>query len=242
MTSSISGKAVVESEAIGDGTVIDEFAIVRSGATIGRNVRLHPFVIVESGVVIGDDVEVFPGAFLGKEPKGAGATARAVSFDRRIRIGDGCSIGPHAVIFFDVEIGASTLIGDGASIREGCRIGRACLISRYVTVNYDTHIGDRVKVMDATHITGKAFLADDVFVSTMVGTANDNKIGREGYSDEAILGPRVESGAVVGAGATLLPGITVGQGATVAAGAVVTRSVPPNTTVGGVPARAWVAK
>lgn len=42
----------------------------------------------------------------------------------------------------------------------------------------------------------------------------------------------------VGAGATILPGITIGNRATIGAGAVVTRSVPPNAVVAGVPARA----
>lgn len=41
----------------------------------------------------------------------------------------------------------------------------------------------------------------------------------------------------IGANATVVPGVTIGDGAIIAAGAVVTKDVPPNTVVGGVPAR-----
>ena len=41
----------------------------------------------------------------------------------------------------------------------------------------------------------------------------------------------------IGANATVLPGVTIGDGAIVAAGAVVTKDVPENTIVGGVPAK-----
>jgi maltose O-acetyltransferase len=47
----------------------------------------------------------------------------------------------------------------------------------------------------------------------------------------------VEQGVWLGARCTVLPGVTIGRGAVVAAGAVVNRNVPPNTLVGGVPAR-----
>ncbi len=40
----------------------------------------------------------------------------------------------------------------------------------------------------------------------------------------------------IGSNATILPGITIGDGAIIAAGAVVTKNVPENTVVGGVPA------
>ncbi|AKS42761.1 acyltransferase [Wenzhouxiangella marina] len=233
----VSNKAVVEAREIGEGTVIGEFAIVRAGARLGRNVRIHPNVIIEDGVQLGDDVEVFPGAFLGKEPKGAGATSRPIKYEKQLSVGAGCSIGPNAVIFYDVTIGSGTLIGDGASIREGCTIGQSCIVSRYVTVNYATSIGNRVKVMDLTHLTGNMLIEDDVFISTMVGSANDNLIGRGGYSQELCQGPILRKGCVIGAGATLLPAVEVGEGATVAAGAVVTRDVLQNALVAGIPAR-----
>ena len=41
----------------------------------------------------------------------------------------------------------------------------------------------------------------------------------------------------IGANATILKGVTIGRGAVVAAGAVVTKSVPPYTICGGVPAK-----
>ena len=41
----------------------------------------------------------------------------------------------------------------------------------------------------------------------------------------------------IGARATILPGVTVGSGAVIAAGAVVTKDVPENTVVAGVPAK-----
>jgi acetyltransferase-like isoleucine patch superfamily enzyme len=46
----------------------------------------------------------------------------------------------------------------------------------------------------------------------------------------------VRDGAWIGAGAIVLPGVEIGEGAVVAAGAVVTRSVEPETLVGGIPA------
>lgn len=229
--------AIVETEAIGFGTKVAEFAVVRANAQLGDNVVIHPHVVVESGVVIGDDVEIFPGAYIGKEPKGAGATARLPKFEREVVVGANCAIGPNAVIYYDVSVGENTLIGDGASVREQCRIGSECIISRYVTINYNATIGDRTKVMDLTHITGNCRIGNDVFVSVQVSTTNDNSMGIKGYSEEFVLGPTVEDEAMVGAKANLLPGVVIGKGAIVGAGAVVTKDVEAGTIVMGMPAR-----
>ena len=50
-------------------------------------------------------------------------------------------------------------------------------------------------------------------------------------------GVAIGDGVLIGSGAQVLQYLTVGSGATVGAGAVVTRDVPENTTVVGIPAR-----
>jgi UDP-3-O-[3-hydroxymyristoyl] glucosamine N-acyltransferase len=211
-------------------------ASVDLGAVIGKGCVIHAFAVIAAGVELSDGVEVFPGAFVGKEPKSAGATARQPTFERRVTIGKESSIGPNAVIYYDVEIGANTLIGDSASIREQCRIGDRCIIARNVTVNYHCIIGNRTKVMDGSHLTGNMTIGEDVFISVNVTTVNDNAMGRAGF-DERVFGPQVADRAVIGAAAIILPGIAIGEAATIGAGAVVTKHVAPGTKVMGIPAR-----
>ena len=47
----------------------------------------------------------------------------------------------------------------------------------------------------------------------------------------------IKRNAWIGAAATILPGVTIGENAVVAAGALVSKDVPDNTVVAGVPAR-----
>ncbi|PSL43274.1 maltose O-acetyltransferase [Salsuginibacillus halophilus] len=48
---------------------------------------------------------------------------------------------------------------------------------------------------------------------------------------------RIGAHVWIGGGALIMPGVTIGDEAVVAAGAVVTKDVPPNTLVGGNPAK-----
>jgi len=66
----ISPHGVVETEQVEPSAVVHEFAIIRAGAVVGAHAVIHPHVVIEPGVVIGEGVEAFPGAYLGKEPKG----------------------------------------------------------------------------------------------------------------------------------------------------------------------------
>lgn len=213
-----------------------EHVWIAPDAEIGEGSVVHPFAYIGNGVRLGRNVEVFPGSVIGKPPSGV-VSARRPEYEEVVEIGDDCSIGPHAIVFYDVKIGRRTLLGDGASVREKCTIGDNCIISRYVTLNYNCHVGNRTKVMDLTHLTGNMWVGDDVFISIHVSTTNDNAMGAHPYEEDRIVGPVVEDGARVGAGVVLLPGVRIGARATVAAGAVVTRDVAAGLTVMGVPAR-----
>jgi len=233
----ISDTAVVQTRTIGSNVSIQEFAVIREDVMIGDHVVIHPHVVIESGVTIGNNVEIFPGAYIGKVPKGAGVLAREPYYEKKIVIGDHSLIGTHAIIYYDVTIGNATLIGDGASLREQVKIGNASIIGRYVTINYNVTIGNKVKIMDHTWLAGNMVIGNDVFISGCVGTANDNSFGKVGYNEQHVVGPHIEDGVAIGLGALILPHVQIGCGATVGAGAVVTKDIPKNTLWYGNPAR-----
>ena len=85
---------------------------------------------------------------------------------------------------------------------------------------------------------GGIVLGDHVLVGHQVVFATLNHdldpAHRAGMQPAPIV---VKDNVWIGAHATILAGVTIGENAVVAAGAVVTRDVPANTIVGGVPAR-----
>ena len=209
--------------------------------TKGANCTIYEGAYIFPNVRLGDNVTVFPGAVIGRPPVSSGATSRVVKTAELlpVTIGDHCVIGAHAVIYMDVTVGARSMICDTACVREEVRIGEQTIVAMGVTINYRTKIGNRVKIMDNSHITGNMVIEDDVFISTEVTTSNDNSMGRQPPSgaDWTSAGPIIRRFATIGQGASILPGVEIGRNAIIGAGAVVTRSVPPEVVVLGVPAR-----
>lgn len=218
--------------------VIAQSAKIHEKAQIGPNVVIHDYVTIHPGVTIDNGCEILQGAIIGRIPRSAGTTARKVQDNfGKVIIGEGTVVSPYSIIYTDVTIGKHCLIGDGASIREGSRIGNSSIIGRYVTINYEAIIGNRSRVMDHSYVSSRAIVGDEVFISMHVCTSSDNEFGSSGYDKSKVVGPVIQDGVSIGAGANILPKTKIGKGSIVGAGAVVTKDVPDNTLVMGVPAK-----
>ena len=82
----------------------------------------------------------------------------------------------------------------------------------------------------------KITIGKDVKISeeVIIRDSDNHSIIKEGYQKTKPI--HIGNHVWIGLRATILKGVTIGDGAVIAAGAVVTKDVPPNTLVGGVPA------
>jgi acetyltransferase-like isoleucine patch superfamily enzyme len=130
------------------------------------------------------------------------------------------------------------------------RCGRNVLFSPFDSFDYaHIEVGDDVfigagAVFHATlsriTIGNKVMFGPQVLI--MGGDHNTGEVGRYMFDvkeklPENDLPVFIEDDVWIGARAILLKGVTIGSGSIVAAGSVVTRSMPGNSIVAGVPAR-----
>lgn len=108
--------------------------------------------------------------------------------------------------------------------------------SSLFSVGSDTYISGplRINLGGSVRIGSGVNIGHDCLFLTV-----DHEIGgpdrRAGWSEFKSIA--IEDGAWIASKVVILPGVTVGRGAVVAAGSVVTKNVPANTLVGGIPAR-----
>src|SRR5688572_10315546 len=143
-----------------------------------------------------------------------------------------------------VRLGAGVVIHHPDLVNlYGCTVGDDTKIGAFVEIQKNAAVGSRCKISSHAFVCEGVTIEDDVFVGHGVMFINDRypratSGGRlQTEADWAVVPTRVESGASIGSGAVVLCGVTIGPRAMVGAGAVVTRDVPADAVVAGVPAR-----
>ena len=152
-------------------------------------------------------------------------------------IGDSCLIGTGVVLYAGCDLAANILIADSAVVRENVTVGEFTIVGRGVTIENLTKIGKKCKLETGCYITAYSEIEDYCFIAPNVTTSNDNFLGRTEERFKHFKGVTVRRGGRIGAGAVILPGIEIGADAVVAAGSVVTKNVPPQKIVLGMPAK-----
>lgn len=110
----------------------------------------------------------------------------------------------------------------------------------YTDCGKNIHIGKHVFINMGCKFQdqGGIFIGDGVLIGHNVVLATLNHVMQPERRSDMLPAPiHIGKRVWIGSNATVLPGVTIGDGAVVAAGAVVTRDVPANTVVGGVPAK-----
>ncbi|MBB1411678.1 DapH/DapD/GlmU-related protein [Pseudoalteromonas sp. SG44-17] len=109
----------------------------------------------------------------------------------------------------NIHIGSDTFIGHETLI-----IGSN---NTTVVIEENCDISSRVTIITGTH---------EIDIS-------GDRVAGKGYGQDI----KICRGVWIGVNATILPGVIVGEMSIVAAGSVVTKNVPPNVIVAGVPAK-----
>ena len=181
-------------------------------------------------------------------------------------VGPDAQIARDCVIYPDVHIEGLTTIGEGCVIRAGTRITNSNLASNVVIKDHCVIVDSRVEsgstVGPFAHLRMNATLEQGAAVGNFV-EVKKSRVGRGSkamhltYLGDAIIGEQTNIGAgtvtcnydgkqkhqtviqdnvKIGSDTMLVAPVTVGSGSVTGAGSVVTKDVPPDTLVAGVPA------
>lgn len=113
-----------------------------------------------------------------------------------------------------------------------CDNGKNIFLGKHFYANYNLTVLDYDKVI----IGDNVLIGPNVVLTTATHSTDYRLRNDNGVSD--IMGEPIviEDDVWIGANCTILPGVTIGKHSIVGAGSVVTKSVPPDTIVAGVPA------
>jgi bifunctional UDP-N-acetylglucosamine pyrophosphorylase/glucosamine-1-phosphate N-acetyltransferase len=239
--------------AVADGLPVQALALDDPSEAIGINTRLHlaeaealmrqrinqihmlagvtildpASTYIEAGVSLGGDTVVWPNTYLlGATQVGENCAIGPNSIIRDTTIGNGCkvlaSVMEGARLEDDVDMGPFARLRKGAHLAKGVHMGNFGEVK-------DSYLGPGVKMGHFSYIGDTTIGAK---TNIGAGTITCNFDGEKKHPTD--IGEEV----FIGSDTMLVAPLKVGDRSRTGAGSVVTKDVPPDTLVVGVPARA----
>ena len=204
--------------------MIHPLAIVEDGCSIGENVTIDAFTIVRAGTEIGSNCVIESHCEIGHPSNRA--------TNQSLKIGADSLIRSHSVIYVGSSFGPRLQTGHRVTVRENSKIGVNLQIGTLSDIQGDCVIGNYARLHSNVHVGQGSLVKDFVWIFPYVVLTNDPH-----PPSDVLKGVIIENYAVVATMSTILPGVKVGVGSLVGAHSLVTRDVPDETIVAGVPAK-----
>ena len=191
-------------------TFIDpSHAYISAEAEIGRDSIIYPNVTIEGKTIIGEGCVIRSGARITNS-----------------RLGDAVTIKDHSIIV-DSEIESNCAVGPFAHLRMNAVLEEKATVGNFVEVK-KSRLKRGTKAMHLTYL-GDATIGERTNIGA--GTVTCNYDGK--HKHETII----EDDVKVGSDTMLVAPVRVGARSMTGAGSVVTKDVPPDSLVAGVPAK-----
>src|SRR5215213_9122289 len=181
---------------------------ISSEAQIGPDSIIHPDVTIEGKTILGEACVIRSGVRITNS-----------------RLGDEVVVKDHSIIA-DSEIGANCSIGPFAHLRMNTLLEEKARVGNFVEVK-KSRLKRGAKAMHLTYL-GDATIGERTNIGA--GTVTCNYDGARKY--ETII----EDDVKIGSDTMLVAPVRVGARSVTGAGSVVTKDVPPDSLVAGVPA------
>ena len=203
-------RAAIRKLMIEDGvTFIDpSHAYISAEAQIGRDTIIHPNVTIEGKTIIGEGCVILSGARITNS-----------------RLGDNVVVKDHSIVV-DSQVESNCAVGPFAHLRMNAVLEEKATVGNFVEVK-KSRLKRGTKAMHLTYL-GDATIGERTNIGA--GTVTCNYDGKNKH--ETII----EDDVKIGSDTMLVAPVRVGARSMTAAGSVVTKDVPPDSLVAGVPA------
>lgn len=190
-------------------TFIDpSHAYISPEAEIGRDSIIHPDVTIEGSSVIGENCVIRSGARITNS-----------------RLGDDVTVKDHSIIV-DSEIASNCSVGPFAHLRMNATLEEKATVGNFVEVK-KSRLKRGTKAMHLTYL-GDATIGERTNIGAGTVTCNYDGVRKH----ETVI----EDDVKIGSDTMLVAPVRVGARSVTGAGSVVTKDVPPDSLVAGVPA------